>query len=189
MTHLCRFFSVPLCLSFCLSVCLTPAHDRSGPSFAREIAMNQATAVVIASDDSCLANDMAKVRQTCRCTLIGFFRLVSRRALHLSGVLYCLYATGTPEQSTSTSRFSSNQSRDGCNAAAPCTRRAARCVDACTRGAREDMLFSRRCKGRGWCDYFFISVRGSAEASAICSTCFVAQFFLVLAGMPNVAGN
>lgn len=34
----------------------------SGPSFAREIAMNQATAVVIASDDSCLANDMAKVR-------------------------------------------------------------------------------------------------------------------------------
>lgn len=33
----------------------------SGPSFAREIAMNQATAVVIASDDSCLANDMAKV--------------------------------------------------------------------------------------------------------------------------------
>eukprot|EP00903_Cladosiphon_okamuranus_P006247 g6131.t1 len=33
----------------------------SGPSFAREIAMNQATAVVIASDDSCLANDMAKL--------------------------------------------------------------------------------------------------------------------------------
>lgn len=33
----------------------------SGPSFAREIAMNQATAVVIASDDSSLANDFAEV--------------------------------------------------------------------------------------------------------------------------------
>ncbi|CAM9679258.1 unnamed protein product [Ascophyllum nodosum] len=41
----------------------------SGPSFAREIAMNQATAVVIASDDPCLANDMAQVMSspTFRC--------------------------------------------------------------------------------------------------------------------------
>ena len=51
------YLSHSLC-SLCVN-CLP--HVCSGPSFAREIAMNQATAVVIASDDSCLANDMAKV--------------------------------------------------------------------------------------------------------------------------------